>query len=130
MGRAASFSPPDLNGVIGRADRDWNWGGNADTIANAQKWYVAFLNVVYLNPGGRCYIVTDEADELWHTHMTFTVRYRSYCESILGFFLDHTPPLDVYQATATDVAAAQTAYQAVLPKDAGGITPDLIKPCW
>ena len=131
MGRAAQFVEPDLTGVVERADRDSNWGGDKGKIGNAKKWYVAFLHAVYNSPGGRCYIVTDEADQLWHTHMTFSVRYRAYCESILGTFLDHTPPLDSYQATAADVAAAQTAYTPILPAaDVAKIQPDLIKPCW
>jgi hypothetical protein len=131
MGRAATFEKPDLGGVLQRADSDWNWNGDKAISDSAVKWYEAFLKVVYNNPGGRSYIVTTEADQLWHTHMTFTARYRQYCISILGFFLDHTPPLDTYVASPDDVTAAQTAYSTVLsPADVGTISPDLIKPCW
>jgi len=130
MPRATQFVEPDLTGIIERAASDWKWPKNKPNVsANAKMWYVAFLHVVYNSPGGRCFIVTDEADDLWHTHMTFSVRYRQWCESILGFYLDHTPALHDVQATQADADAATAAYSQVLPS-AGQIQPDLIKPCW
>src|SRR5690242_19295673 len=125
MTRAALFVEPDLTGIIERAAADANWPKNDQAIRdNAKKWYVAFLHVVYNNPGGRCFIVTNEADDLWHTHITFTLRYRQWCESVLGFYLDHTPALHDYQATQADAAAATAAYSQVLP-GSGQIQPDL-----
>lgn len=122
MGRAPQFEAPDLSGITDRAARDYNWQGNDE--ATAVKWYVAFLALVYKNPGGQNYIVTTQADQLWHTHMTFTVRYRQYCESVLGFFLDHTPLATVPVLTEPEIQAVQAAYQNV-----GKVSPDLIVPC-
>lgn len=115
MGKAAEFQAPDLisTGILDRAAEDWEWKGQV-AKNKAMKWYVAFLNVVYNNPGGRNFIVTREADELWHTHITFTLKYRQYCEAILGFYLEHTPyPQGYPKATAKDVRAAQQAYKPV-----------------
>ena len=130
MGKAAKFQAPDLigTGILDRAARDWGWKG-PEAKRRATEWYVAFLNVVYNNPGGRVFIVTKEADQLWHTHITYTVRYRQYCEAILGFYLDHTPTFHTITFTAEDAKAAQQAYEGVIPNYAS-ITPDLISCCW
>jgi hypothetical protein len=132
MGKAAEFQAPDLieTGILDRAADDWGWKGQA--VKNqAIKWYVAFLQVVYNNPGGRNFIVTREADELWHTHVTFTTKYRQYCEAILGFYLDHTPPAPGYsaKATAKDVRAAKRAYKPVTD-DWPDIRAAILVNCW
>lgn len=114
MGKACEFQAPDLSstGILERAARDWGWKGQIDKN-RAAKWYVAFLHVVYNNPGGQNFMVTEEADQLWHTHITFTLKYRQYCEAILGFYLDHTPSIRPPKYSATDVRYAKNAYKAV-----------------
>lgn len=114
MGKAPEFQVPDLIGtrILARAAEDWGWKGQAASN-RATKWYFAFLHVVYDNPGGRNFIVTREADQLWHTHVTFTIKYRQYCEAILGFYLDHTPTPNRLKATAQDVRDAKRAYKPI-----------------
>jgi hypothetical protein len=92
MGRAVKFQAPDLTEVIDRAQADWHW--TKAQRAEAIRWYQRFLELVYDNPGGRSFIVSEAADQLWHTHITFTLRYRAYCLAILGFYLEHTPIMD------------------------------------
>lgn len=120
MGRAASFEEPDLvtNGVLDRARKDNKWSqAQAQT---AQEWYGRFLKVCYKYPGSVVHVMTPGADELWHTHITFTHAYRTYCESILGYYLDHNPVVPRRPPTAAEKATAQKQYsewniRAVLP---------------
>lgn len=133
MGKAAQFQAPDLEetGILDRAAEDWGWKDQA-TRNLAIKWYVAFLEVVYNNPGGRNVLITREADQLWHTHITFTVKYRQYCEAVLGFYLDHTPQERGYRTTVSpkDVEVAKQAYKAVVD-DWSDINVEMISiVCW
>lgn len=130
MGKASEFQAPDLigTGILERAARDWGWKGQTEKN-QAAKWYIAFLHVVYNNPGGENVMVTVEADQLWHTHITFTVKYRQYCEAILGFYLDHTPSIYPPKRTAKDVRNARNAYKAVTD-DWPDITIRVINYCW
>ena len=111
MGRAAAFVAPDLSGVITRATNEYNW--TKAQAADAQTWYVNFLHLVWANPGGVSYIVGQNADRLWHTHMTFSVRYTAYCLAIFGFYLDHTPIPNPQPLTATEEAACVAAYATI-----------------
>lgn len=125
MGRAAAFAPPDLSGVLDRAIKEYKW--TAATAANAQLWYDRFLNLVWANPGGVTYVVTQEADQLWHTHMTFTNRYTAYCMAIFGFYLSHTPVPNAGALTAPEQQACAAAYATIgvilTPVDINSITP-------
>ena len=131
MGRADAFMEPDLKGIVEAAKQQYGW--TAAQADSAESWYRAFLQVVYRNPGGIAYIVTDEAHQLWDTHRYFECRYRPYCEAILGFYLDHSDPLRVVSEQA-EADAAKAAYGAIegqplIPIDLSIIKPDLIKPC-
>jgi hypothetical protein len=125
MAMAAQFIPPDLTGVIDRARKEYGWN-DADE-ADAQKWYVAFLNLVWKNPGGASYVVTENADRLWHTHMTFSVRYTNYCMAVFGFYLNHTPIPNPAPLTLAEQQACAAAYATIgvtLTKtDINSITP-------
>jgi hypothetical protein len=125
MGRAAQFIAPDLSGVIGRAIKEYGW--DAAAAADARTWYVNFLHVVWANPGGVNYIVGENADRLWHTHMTFSVRYTAYCMAVLGFYLNHTPILNPSPVTPEEAQACVDAYAAI---GVGGVKTDSITPCW
>ena len=123
MGKAAVFQPPDLTGVIERATKDYKW--TKAQASEAQTWYGYFLNVVWNNPGGVSYIVGLNADRLWHTHMTFSIRYTAYCMAILGFYLNHTPIANSGPLTAAEQRACVAAYAAIGVKieDISSITP-------
>ena len=111
MGRAAEFVAPDLSGVITRASNEYNW--TKAQAADAQTWYVNFLRLVWANPGGVSYIVGENADRLWHTHMTFSVRYTAYCLAIFGFYLDHTPIPNPAPLTSAEQQACVAAYATI-----------------
>jgi hypothetical protein len=108
MGKAAKFQPPDLEEVMDRAASQWGW--KASQQKNAETWYERFLELVYDNPGGAVYLIDNDADKLWHEHITFTVRYRAYCQSVLGFFLEHTPIFPPPKPTKKQLAAAMAMY--------------------
>lgn len=133
MGKAAEFQPPELTetGILDRAQEEWGW--DQAKRNSAVKWYGAFLHLVYNKPGGRNFIITKEADQLWHTHISFTIRYRQYCEAILGFYLDHTPiPSQIegkVKATAADVRYAKQVYKELVD-DWNDIRAEIIPPCW
>ena len=127
MGRAASFSPPDLdsNGVLQRAMSDNKW--SKTRADNARTWYEHFLEVCYSYPGAVVHLMTPDADELWHTHITFTRPYRNYCDSILGYYLDHNP---VVPRRAPTAAEKQTAAQQYSQWTATAtVLPDMIIQC-
>ena len=111
MGRAAVFVSPDLSGVITRATNDYKW--TKAQAADAETWYDNFLHLVWANPGGVSYIVGLNADRLWHTHMTYSVRYTAYCMAIFGFYLDHTPIANPAPLTVAEQAACVAAYAAI-----------------
>lgn len=133
MGRAASFDPPDLDttGILERAalDAGWPGGKTGKKAKTAQLWYERFLELCYDNPGSAPPLLTSEADELWHTHITFTQQYRNYCESILGYYLDHIPNVPRRPPTPAEVAAAKKAYQQWGLAVVRTITPDMIVGC-
>lgn len=124
MGRAAAFVAPDLSGVITRATSEYKW--TKAQAADAETWYVNFLHLVWSNPGGVSYIVGQNADQLWHTHMTFSVRYTAYCMAILGFYLDHTPIPNPPPLTAAVKSACVAAYATI---GVNNVNPNSITAC-
>lgn len=121
MGRSAVFVAPDLSGILDTAKAEYGW-----TDADAQlarTWYDHFLELNWATPGGHIYMINASADKLWHTHITFTARYRNYCDSVLGFYLEHTPIYPRPKASAREQAAARAQYAK------WGAVPDLIVRC-
>lgn len=133
MGRAATFDPPDLGstGILARAAADEGWAGGATgkTAKNAELWYDRFLELCYDSPGSSPPLLTHEADLLWHTHITFTQQYTNYCDSILGFYLDHIPNVPRRPPTAAEVAAAKAAYAKFGAAVVKLILPNMIVGC-
>jgi hypothetical protein len=129
MGRAAKFAPPDLatTGVLAQAISDFGW--SKATAGKAETWYDRFLELCYDNPGSTPPLLTTEADKLWHTHITFTQQYTNYCNSILGFYLDHIPDLPRRPPTPAELAAARAAYAKWGIALARTIRPDMIVQC-
>lgn len=125
MAKAATFQPPDLSGVIDRATNEYTW--TKAQAADAQTWYVNFLKLVWMNPGGVSYIVGQDADRLWHTHMTFSVRYTAYCLAVLGFYLDHTPIPNPGALTPAEQQACVTAYATI---GVNNVDTNSITPCY
>ena len=129
MGRAAKFVPPDLatTGVLAQAIADFGW--SKTTAGKAETWYDRFLELCYDNPGSAPPLLTTEADQLWHTHITFTQPYANYCNSILGFYLDHIPNVPRRPPTPAEVATAKAAYKKWGAPVTRTITPNMIVQC-
>lgn len=133
MGRAASFKAPDLitTGVLQQAadDEGWPGGVKGEQAKKAVLWYGRFLELCYDSPGSSPPLLTPEADKLWHTHITYTQPYANYCDSILGYFLDHIPNVPRRDPTPAEVAAAKKAYAKFGANVVRAITPDMIVAC-
>lgn len=138
MTRADRFMEPDLRGIIDVAAKQWKWpDDHGATIQKATDWYVAFLRLVHSNPGGLNFIVTEEAHQLWHTHMAFECRYTQYTEAILGCDLGRHPDALPLVLTQADADVAKADYKRILGRgqvapghiDPNTILPDLMKPC-
>jgi hypothetical protein len=71
--------------------------------------------------------VGENADRLWHTHMTFSVRYTAYCMAVFGFYLNHTPINNPTPVTDAEKQACIAAYAAI---GVQGVKADSITPCW
>jgi len=129
MGRAVKFVPPDLatTGILAQAIADHSW--SKATAGKAETWYDRFLELCYDSPGSTPPLLTAEADQLWHTHITFTAQYTNYCQSILGFYLDHIPNVPRRRPTPAEVAAAKAAYAKWGAPVTKTITPDMIVQC-
>src|SRR5260370_7280942 len=102
MGRAATFVKPDLTGILDRAKAEYKWKGPNDAT-EAELWYDRFLELVWANPAGVTYMVGEKADQLCHTHISFTTRYRAYYLAISAFVLHHTPTPHASPLTTTDL---------------------------
>jgi hypothetical protein len=83
------------------AMQDWpHW---AEIQRGAQKEYgmtvEAFYNVLpeyqrfmALNAGYRGLgMLSEQVDQIWHSHILNTIRYREYCDHYIGRFVDHLP---------------------------------------
>ncbi|NJN23732.1 MAG: glycine-rich domain-containing protein-like [Acaryochloridaceae cyanobacterium RL_2_7] len=55
--------------------------------------YRQFLCLVYLYPNKQI-IPSREVDDVWHTHILDTAKYREDCDLLFGDYLDHWPYLD------------------------------------
>jgi hypothetical protein len=121
MSRSASFVPPDLTGILDKAQKENDWS-DAET-QEARTWYERFLELNWANPDNGIEVINAKADLLWHAHITHTVRYRNYCTEILGYFLDHIPMEAPRAPTLAEKDAAAQAYGK------GGVIPDSIIWC-
>ena len=52
--------------------------------------YRCFLKLCLLCPGSAI-VPTRQLDQVWHTHMLDTAKYRADCDHVFGRFMDHFP---------------------------------------
>ncbi len=52
--------------------------------------YRCFLKLCVLHPGATI-VPTRQLDQVWHTHMLDTAKYRADCDRVFGRFMDHFP---------------------------------------
>lgn len=134
MGRAKEFFPPDLTNILETVAVEQKW--TKDDAQEARGWYERFLMLQWADPANEIVVIDRKADLLWHAHITYTLRYRIYCESCLGYFLDHIPLDRPRQPTQAELDAAAVAYgQWTEPLVAGGggggggVSPDSVTQC-
>ena len=115
----------DLTEVVEAAKRKHGWSNN---MANhAELWYRRFLIVSQRQSTESGTIaavvgIEDTSDDLWHEHISQTVKYRTDCEKMFGGFLDHTPKTpNLWQMTVND---AERLYL-----DAFGVAPPFLGVC-
>ena len=109
MGRAKEFFPPDLTNILESVAFEEKW--TKAEAEEARHWYERFLMLQWADPANEIVVIDRKADLLWHTHITYTLRYRVYCESCLGYFLDHIPLDRPRKPTKAELDAADVAYR-------------------
>lgn len=71
-----------------RRDGEQLW--DEERVARALAEYKQFLALMYWNPDAPL-VPSQDIDDVWHTHVLHTERYRADCERIFGSFQDHSP---------------------------------------
>jgi hypothetical protein len=69
--------------------------------------YRQYLFLYYLYPD-RILVPSREIDQVWHTHILDTAKYREDCDQLFGRFIDHWPYFGL--ADAADKAALEKAF--------------------
>ena len=65
-------------------------GWSLERATRAIELYRRFLFLVYKYPDQKI-VPSMEADEVWHTHILDTSKYREECDRLFGKFMDHWP---------------------------------------
>jgi hypothetical protein len=78
-----------------------------DSLACFEAWK-QFMAVAAVRPAGES-VPSDRIDDMWHTAVVFTARYREFCDTCVGRFVDHCPEEHSDQPgyDATRAAAAE-----------------------
>ena len=85
-------------------------GWTLEQATDAIEQYRRFLLLNHLYPNQQI-IPSREIDQVWHTHILDTAKYREDCEQLFGQFVDHWPYFgmqDEADRQALDQAFAQT----------------------
>lgn len=118
MARAKEFFPPDLTNILETVALEQKWTKKEAEAARA--WYERFLMLQWADPANDIVVIDRKADLLWHMHIVYTLRYRVYCESCLGYFLDHIPLDRPRKPTKAELDAADVAYRRWTKGSAAG----------
>lgn len=65
-----------------------------ERATRAIELYRRFLFLNYLYPD-QTIVPSREIDQVWHTHILDTAKYREDCDTLFGRFMDHWPYLGV-----------------------------------
>jgi hypothetical protein len=65
-------------------------GWSLERVTRAVELYRRFLFLNYLYPD-RPIVPSREIDQVWHTHILDTAKYREDCDILFGHFMDHWP---------------------------------------
>lgn len=61
------------------------------------KEYARFMTMIYFTKN--TLTPSEQTDQVWHTHQSFTVDYRSFCMKIYGRFITHSPTVGGHKDT-------------------------------
>ena len=79
----------DLKEIVARSADLYGW--SASQAADAELWYKNFLKLCYLNRRRPVAALDEDADNLWHQHILYTIKYQRDCDALFGGFLNHDP---------------------------------------
>jgi hypothetical protein len=65
-------------------------GWSLERVTRAVELYRRFLFLNHLYPD-RPIVPSREIDQVWHTHILDTAKYREDCDTLFGHFMDHWP---------------------------------------
>lgn len=91
----------DLEPMVAKCRENHLWSD--EEAEEAVMWYRNHLRLCYLYPDRAISAISREADQLWHSHILDTIRYREDCQRIFGSFLEHRP---IYGEPTEDEHAA------------------------
>jgi hypothetical protein len=75
---------------------------NTGIVSLKQYYAVALLDPLNMHA------VSDKVDPFWHAHILFTKAYKTFCEEVVGSFMDHDPLED--QLNVEKVAGIRSLY--------------------
>jgi hypothetical protein len=83
----------DLSLIIKRLQKKLEWDVSRTNLAACE--YRQFLQQLLDTPDSLHYPLSVDMDEVWHMHILFTKKYDDDCRTIFGYFLHHTPSVEV-----------------------------------
>ena len=93
---------------------DTGKGWSIQKVTRAIEQYRRFLFLHHRHPTAEL-VPTPEIDQVWHTHILDTVKYRQDCHWLFDRFIDHYPYLglgtDGKSALETKFSQTQTLFQ-------------------
>jgi hypothetical protein len=86
---------------------DEGLGLSLEQVLNNIEGYRQYLFLYHLYPD-RILVPSKEIDQVWHTHILDTAKYREDCDLLFGRFIDHWPYFGL--ADEADRAALEQAF--------------------
>ena len=83
---AIDFGPIAFKLIHAEDQEPWS----LEQATQAIELYRRFLFLNYLYPD-RAIVPSREIDQVWHTHILDTAKYREDCDTLFGQFMDHWP---------------------------------------
>ncbi|MEO0758316.1 MAG: hypothetical protein AAFY78_15760 [Cyanobacteria bacterium J06648_16] len=114
---AIDFGPIAFKLIHAEDQEPWS----LERATRAIELYRRFLFLNYLYPD-RPIVPSREIDQVWHTHILDTAKYREDCDSLFGQFMDHWPYFGVRDEE--DRKALNSAFeetQSLFEKHFGGL---------
>lgn len=94
---AVDFGPIAYKLINPRLEPGEGDGWTLERTTQAIEQYRKFLFLLHRYPT-RGIVPSEDADEVWHTHILDTLKYREDCDLLFGKFLDHWPYLGIGDA--------------------------------